>query len=60
VYSNATGNEFAWLTEPAYVLPETNRNGGVNSAWTIALSALALVTLAAGVGLRRRSGAAQR
>jgi ELWxxDGT repeat protein len=60
VYSEATGIEFAYLTEPTYVLPETNRDGDVGSAWTIALSALALVTLAAGVGLRRRSGAAQR
>ena len=60
VYSNATGNEFAYLDEPTYVLPETNRDGGVGTTWTIALSALALVTLAAGVGLRRRAGAAQR
>jgi ELWxxDGT repeat protein len=60
VYSSATGYEFAWLTESTYVLPETNRGGGVGTAWTIALSALALVTLAAGVGLRRRAGVAQR
>ena len=60
VYSEATGTEFAYLDEPTYVLPETNRNGGFGSAWTIALSALALVTLVAGVGLRRRSGATQR
>jgi hypothetical protein len=60
VYSGATGSEFAYLDEPTYVLPETNRGGGVGTAWTIALSALALVTLAAGVGLRRRAGVAQR
>ena len=60
VYSAATGDEFAYLDEPTYVLPETNRDGGVGSAWTIALSALALVTLAAGVGLRRRGGAVKR
>ena len=60
VESAAIGHEFAYLDEPTYVLPETNRDGSVGSAWTIALSALALVTLAAGVGLRRRSGAAQR
>jgi hypothetical protein len=60
VYSEATGYEFAWLTEPTYVLPETNRGGGVGTAWTIALSALTLVTLAAGVGLRRRARASQR
>ena len=60
VYSYATGYEYAYLDEPTYVLPETNTTGGASSAWTIALSALALVTLAAGVGLRRRSGVAQR
>ena len=60
VYSAATGSEFAYLDEPTYVLPETNRDGGVNSAWTVALSTLALITLAVGVGLRRRSRAAQR
>jgi ELWxxDGT repeat protein len=60
VESDAIGHEFAYLDEPTYVLPETNRDGGVGSAWTIALSALALVTLAAGVAMRRRSGAAQR
>ena len=60
VYSSATGNEFAYLDEPTYVLPETNSDGGAFRAWTIALSALALVTLAAGVGLRRRAGVAQR
>jgi hypothetical protein len=52
--------EFAYLTEPTYSLPETNRNGGVNSAWTVALSALALVTLAFGASLRRRAGVTRR
>jgi len=60
VYSAATGDEFAYLDEPTYVLPETNRAGSMNSAWTVALSTLALITLAVGAGLRRRSGAAQR
>ena len=60
VYSEATGIEFAYLDEPTYVLPETNRAGSMNSAWTVALSTLALITLAVGAGLRRRSGAAQR
>ena len=60
MYSPATGNEFAYLDEPTYVLPETNTGEGPARAWTVALSALALVTLAAGVGLRRRSGGAQR
>ena len=60
MYSAATGDEFAYLDEPTYVLPETNRAGSMNSAWTVALSTLALITLAVGAGLRRRSGAAQR
>jgi len=60
VYSEATGTEFAYLDEPTYRLPETNRTTGTSSAWTVALSTLALITLAVGVGLRRRSGAAQR
>ena len=60
VYSAATGSEFAYLDEPTYVLPETNLDGSMNSAWTVALSTLALITLAVGAGLRRRAGAAQR
>ena len=60
VYSAATGSEFAYLDEPTYVLPETNLDGSMNSAWTVALSTLALITLAVGVGLRRRAGVAQR
>ena len=60
VYSEATGTEFAYLDEPTYRLPETNRTTGTSSAWTVALSTLALITLAVGAGLRRRSGAAQR
>ncbi len=60
MYSLATGNEFAYLDEPTYVLPETNRTGGSSSAWTVALSTLALITLAAGAGLRRRREVAQR
>jgi hypothetical protein len=55
-----TGHEFAYLDEPTYVLPETNRDGGAGQAWTIALGVLALVTLVAGVGLRRRARVTQR
>jgi hypothetical protein len=58
--SSDTGHEFAYLDEPTYVLPETNRAGSTSSAWTVALSTLALITLAVGAGLRRRSWAAQR
>jgi len=60
MYSVATGMEFAYLTEPTYSLPETNSSGGVNSAWTIALSTLALITLAFGASLRQRAGATRR
>jgi hypothetical protein len=60
VQSADIGHEFAYLDEPTYGLPATNRDAGANGAWSIALSALALVTLAAGVGLRRRRGVAQR
>ena len=56
VYSAATGSEFAYLDEPTYVLPETNLDGSMNSAWTVALSTLALITLAVGAGLRLRKG----
>ena len=54
VESDAIGHEFAYLDEPTYGLPETNRDGVTNGAWTIVLSALALITLVAGVGLRLR------
>ncbi len=60
VESPDIGHEFAYLDEPTYVLPETNRTGSANSAWTVALSTLALITLAAGAGLRRRREVAQR
>jgi hypothetical protein len=50
-YSDETGSELAYLDEPTFVLPETNRNG---SAWSMALVLLAALTAVAGVGLRIR------
>ena len=51
VYSSDTGNEFAYLDEPTYVLPETSRDGSV---WTTTLVILAGLTAAASIGLRLR------
>jgi hypothetical protein len=51
VYSDAIGHEFAYLDEPTYVLPETNRDGSV---WTTTLVILAGLTAAASIGLRVR------
>ena len=51
VYSSDTGNEFAYLDEPTYVLPETSRDG---SGWTTTLVILAGLTAAASIGLRVR------
>ena len=51
VYSDDTGYEFAYLDEPTYVLPETNRDGSI---WTTTLVILAGLTAAAGIGLRMR------
>ena len=51
VYSNAIGYEFAYLDEPTYVLPGTNRDG---SLWTTTLVILAGLTAAASIGLRVR------
>jgi len=59
VQSADIGHEFAYLDEPTYFLPETNR-GSANSAWTIALSTLALITLTFGASLRRRAGVTRR
>ena len=50
-YSDETGSELAYLDEPTFVLPETNRDGSV---WSTALVVLAAVTAVAGVGLRMR------
>jgi hypothetical protein len=55
MYSEATGGEFAYLDEATYVLPETNADARAVWNWTIALTVLALITLAAGAGLRNRS-----
>ena len=51
VYSEAIGHEFAYLDEPTYVLPETNRDGSV---WTTTLVILASLTSAASIALRVR------
>ena len=51
VYSSDIGYEFAYLDEPTYVLPETNRDG---SLWTTTLVILAGLTAAASIGLRVR------
>jgi ELWxxDGT repeat protein len=51
VFGSDIGNEFAYLDEPTYVLPETNRDGSV---WTTTLVILAGLTAAASIGLRVR------
>jgi hypothetical protein len=51
--SDETGFEFAYLDEPTYGLPLTNRDGSV---WSTALVLVAAVTALAGVGLRLRKG----
>ena len=50
-YSDETGNELAYLDEPTFVLPPTNRDGSV---WSTTLVILAGLTAVAGVGLRMR------
>ena len=51
MYSDETGNEFAYLDEPTDVLPPTNRGGSV---WTTTLVILAGLTAAASITLRLR------
>ena len=51
LYSDETGSEFAYLDEPTFVLPPTNRDGSV---WITALVLLAVVTAAAGLTVRVR------
>lgn len=51
MFSDEASGEFAYLDEPTFVLPETNREGSV---WSTALVLLAAVTAVAGVGLRMR------
>jgi ELWxxDGT repeat protein len=46
MYSDETGSEFAYLDEPTFGLPGTNRDG---SAWSTALVLLAAITAAAGL-----------
>lgn len=54
VESAAIGNEFAYLVEPTYVMPSTNRQGG---DWSTVLAVLAGLTAVAGVMLRRHQNA---
>jgi len=51
VFTDETGFEFAYLDEPTFGLPGTNRDGSV---WSTALVLLAAVTAVAGAGLRIR------
>jgi hypothetical protein len=51
VYSSDIGNEFAYLDEPSYVLPPTDREG---SGWTTTIVLLAGLTAAAATSLRLR------
>jgi len=51
VYSDDIGNEFAYLDEPTYVLPSTNRD---SSVWTMTLVILAGITAAASITVRHR------
>jgi hypothetical protein len=51
--SDETGGELAYLDEPTFGLPGTNRDGSV---WSTALVLLAAATAVAGVGLRLRKG----
>jgi hypothetical protein len=50
-YSDETGNELAYLDEPTFGLPGTNRDGSV---WSTALVLLAALTAAAGLTVRMR------
>jgi ELWxxDGT repeat protein len=49
--SDETGSEFAYLDEPTFGLPDTNRDGSV---WSTALVLLAAATAAAGLSVRMR------
>jgi hypothetical protein len=51
MYSDETGSELAYLDEPTFGLPGTNRDGSV---WSAALVLLAAVTAAAGLTVRLR------
>ena len=53
MFSDEASGEFAYLDEPTFVLPPTNRDGSV---WSTALVLLAALTAVAGVGLRLRKG----
>ena len=49
VFSDETGGTFAYIDEPTYVLPETNREAVV---WSSALTILAALTAAGALYLR--------
>jgi predicted ABC-type transport system involved in lysophospholipase L1 biosynthesis ATPase subunit len=49
--SGETGGELAYLDEPTFVLPPTDRDG---SGWSTVLVILAGLTAAASIGLRVR------
>ena len=51
MYSDETGTELAYLDEPTFVLPGTNRD---TSVWSTVLVLLAAVTAAAGLSVRMR------
>ena len=55
--TDESGMEFAYLDEPTYGLPLTNRE---DSPWSTALVILAALTAIAGVGLRVRARAVKR
>jgi len=50
--NDEVGTEFAYLDEPTWVMPSTNRDG---SPWSTALVVLAAVTAAAGLTVRLRA-----
>jgi ELWxxDGT repeat protein len=50
--SVATGYEFAYLDEPTWVMPSTNRDG---TPWSTALVVLSALTAAAGLTVRMRA-----
>jgi ELWxxDGT repeat protein len=52
-FNDEVGMEYAYLDEPTYVLPATNRT---NSMWGITLALAAALVAATGAVLRRREG----
>ncbi|MEI6156406.1 MAG: ELWxxDGT repeat protein [bacterium] len=56
-YTDETGMEFAYLDEPNWVMPSTDRDG---SSWSTAFVLLAALTAVVGAGLRVRACEARR